>query len=173
MRQKLGAAITGVNTVLATISGGIFLIISVLITYDVIVRALGGRATGYTDVLSSLAMVVGATCTLGYTLHVNAHVKVELFANLMGTQLKRAMATLSIVALFLFSLVLTKEAWKLALDSWSMGAFMPQTIFPVKLAVPQFVAAFGYSMFTLQIIVAILDLLLSPREESVASSEVA
>ncbi len=148
------------------------MIISALITYDVIIRALGGRSTGYTDVLSSLAMVVGATCTLGYTLHVNAHVKVELFANLMGTQLKRAMATLSIAALLLFSLVLTIQAWKLALESWRMGAFMAQTIFPVKLAVPQFVAAFGYSLFTLQIIVASLDLLLGSREKFASSTDV-
>mgnify|MGYP001767444064 CR=1 FL=1 len=158
MHWKLRSAVTGLNTALATLSGGIFLILSAVMVYDIVARAVGWRATGYTDVFSSLAMVLGATWTLGYALHVDAHVKVELLTTIMGSQLKRAAAAVALVSLFTFSLVLTTEAWNLAIDSWQVGAYMPQTIFPVKLAVPQFAAAFGYSLFTLQIIVEFVAL---------------
>lgn len=155
------ATIGRINRAMATVSGGAFLLISLVITYDVIVRSLGGRALGYADLLSSLAMVLGATASLGYALQVDAHVKVEILTHLMGSQLKRAMTVFSLGLLFLFSVTLTWQAWVLALDSWRMGSFMPQTIFSIKLAVPQLVAAFGYTMFSLQALVATLDFVVS------------
>jgi TRAP-type C4-dicarboxylate transport system permease small subunit len=173
MMNKLSSAITGLNALLAVISGGIFLLISCLITYDVIIRTLGFRTSGYTDVLISISMIIGATCTLGYALHAGAHVKVELLASLMGSTVKRLMAAFSLLALLLLSLVLTKEGWTLALDSWEMGAFMAQTVFPVKLAIPQFISAIGYSMFSLQIIITLLDLGLTSKNINSSSSEVA
>lgn len=144
-----------IETLLATLFGGIFLTLSAVVAVETISRKLFNVSLQGADELGGYALAVGSTIAFSLALMGRNHIRVDVFHERFPRGLQAALNWLSIVALAAFGAFIAWVAFKVIGDTleyrstaqtpWATPLIWPQGVWYAGLVVFALVAA-GYAL---------------------------
>jgi len=135
---------------MAYASGASVLLLAIYMAIDVTSRRLGGPFSGISDTVSSFVILLVGTWSLAYALASDTHVKIDVLRNLYPPRLRALSDIIALTALLVMGAIITWQVGRIALDSFTMGAYLPQSIVSVPLFVPQTIMVIGYLALCMQ-----------------------
>jgi len=152
-----------IETVLATIFGGIFLALSVVVAVETISRKLFNVSLQGADELGGYALAVGSTIAFSLALMGRNHIRVDVFHEKFPRGLQAAFNWLSIVAIAAFGAFIAWIAFKVIGDTlayrstaqtpWATPLIYPQGVWYAGLVIFALVAI-GYAVRATMLLVA-------------------
>ena len=137
-----------VETFLATVFGGIFLLLSVVVVVETVSRKVFNVSLQGADELGGYALAVGSTIAFSLALMGRSHIRVDVFHEKFPRALQAALNWLSIVSLAVLGLFIAWVAWKVIGDTRQYGS-TAQTPWATPLIWPQSVWYAGLAIFAL------------------------
>jgi TRAP-type C4-dicarboxylate transport system permease small subunit len=144
-----------IETLLATLFGGIFLALSVVVAVETISRKMFNVSIQGADELGGYALAVGSTIAFSLALMGRNHIRVDVFHDKFPRSMQAALNWLSIVALAAFGAFIAWIAFKVIGDTmqyrstaqtpWATPLIWPQGVWYVGLVIFALVAA-GYAL---------------------------
>lgn len=125
-----------IEAVLATLFGGIFLLLSVVVVVETVSRKLFNVSIQGADELGGYALAVGSTIAFSLALMGRNHIRVDVFHDKFPRGLQAALNWLSIVALAAFGVFIAWIAFKVLGDTLQYRS-TAQTPWATPLIVPQ------------------------------------
>jgi TRAP-type C4-dicarboxylate transport system permease small subunit len=153
VRSAIGAA-DKAATALAYISGGVMLLLGLFITADVLGRRYGGFYSGATDEISVYAMALATSWALSYALAVGRHIRIDVCLGWFPRAVRRVLDYAGLALLAAFAGILAFNTWDLAVESYQMDS--RSMALQVRTAIPQAVAAAGFTFLALQSAIMLL-----------------
>lgn len=133
---------------MAYLSGLLFLLTALYITFDVTGRRFG-VFTRVTDEMSGYALAVGTMFALAYALRVGGHVRIDVLLPYLPRPVRRGLDLLAVGLMALFAWVLTFFAWRQVLFSWSIKA-KAMSFIGTPIYIPQFFVALGFTVLLVE-----------------------
>jgi TRAP-type C4-dicarboxylate transport system permease small subunit len=137
-----------IETLLATVFGGIFLGLSVVVAVETISRKLFNVSVQGADELGGYALAVGSTIAFSLALMGRNHIRVDVFHDRFPRAMQAALNWLSIVSLAAFGAFIAWIAFKVIGDTLQYGS-TAQTPWATPLIWPQSVWYAGLVVFAL------------------------
>ena len=137
-----------IETLLATVFGGIFLVLSVVVAVETVSRKVFNVSLQGADELGGYALAVGSTIAFSLALMGRNHIRVDVFHEKFSRRLQAALNWLSIVALAAFGAFIAWIAFKVIGDTLQYGS-TAQTPWATPLILPQGVWYAGLVTFAL------------------------
>jgi TRAP-type C4-dicarboxylate transport system permease small subunit len=137
-----------IETLLATVFGGIFLTLSVVVAVETVSRKVFNFSLQGADELGGYALAVGSTIAFSLALMGRNHIRVDVFHDKFPRALQAALNWLSIVALAAFGAFIAWIAFKVIGDTRQYGS-TAQTPWATPLIWPQSVWYAGLVTFAL------------------------
>lgn len=137
-----------IENFLATVFGGIFLLLSVVVVVETISRKLFNVSLQGADELGGYALAVGSTISFSLALMGRNHIRVDVFHGRFPRRLQAAMNWLSITSLALLGAFIAWVAFKVVSDTLEYGS-TAQTPWATPLIWPQGVWFVGLVVFAL------------------------
>ncbi len=137
-----------IETLLATVFGGIFLTLSVVVAVETISRKLFNVSVQGADELGGYALAVGSTIAFSLALMGRNHIRVDVFHERFPRGVQAALNWLSIVSLAAFGAFIAWVAFKVIGDTLQYGS-TAQTPWATPLIWPQSVWYAGLVVFAL------------------------
>ncbi|MDD0838565.1 TRAP transporter small permease subunit [Curvibacter sp. HBC61] len=131
-----------------TVAGWCYLLITVLICFDIGARRLLGFSTEATTELTGYLMAIGMSWGLAGTLFDRGHVRIDVLVQKLPLQVRVWLHLLSLGALLVASLFFVYGALSLAKDSWDFGATDLSTL-RMPMVIPQGLWAAGLVLLLL------------------------
>jgi len=135
-----------------SVGGWTYVVITILICLDIVMRRLIGVSTGATTELSGYLMAVGMAWGLAGTLHERAHVRIDVLVQKLPLAARAWLHVTSLLVLAIVAGFFTWGAVALAHDSWMLGATDLSTL-QMPLALPQALWAGGVALLLLACVV--------------------
>ena len=137
-----------IENFLATVFGGIFLLLSVVVVVETVSRKLFNVSLQGADELGGYALAVGSTISFSLALMGRNHIRVDVFHEKFPRGLQAAMNWLSIITLALLGVFIAWVAFKVIGDTRQYGS-TAQTPWATPLIWPQSVWFAGLVIFAL------------------------
>ena len=137
-----------IENFLATVFGGIFLLLSVVVMVETVSRKLFNVSLQGADELGGYALAVGSTISFSLALMGRNHIRVDVFHEKFPRGLQAAMNWLSIITLALLGVFIAWVAFKVIGDTRQYGS-TAQTPWATPLIWPQSVWFAGLVIFAL------------------------
>jgi TRAP-type C4-dicarboxylate transport system permease small subunit len=137
-----------IESALATLFGAIFLVLSVIVSIETISRKLFNFSLQGADELGGYALAVGSTIAFSLALMGRAHIRVDVFHELLSRRLQALFNWLSIVMLAALGVFIAWVAFKVLADTLEYGS-TAQTPWATPLIWPQGVWYAGLVVFAL------------------------
>ena len=137
-----------IETVLATVFGSIFLLLSVVVAVETISRKLFNVSIQGADELGGYALAVGSTIAFSLALMGRNHIRVDVFHDKFPRRMQAALNWLSIVSLAAFGAFIAWLAFRVIGDTLQYGS-TAQTPWATPLIWPQSVWNTGLVIFAL------------------------
>jgi len=137
-----------IETALAAVFGAIFLVLSVVVSIETISRKLFNYSLQGADELGGYALAVGSTIAFSLALMGRAHIRVDVFHELLPRRVQAALNWFSIVSLAALGLFIAWVATKVLADTSLYGS-TAQTPWATPLIWPQSVWYAGLVVFAL------------------------
>jgi TRAP-type C4-dicarboxylate transport system permease small subunit len=137
-----------IETLLATLFGGIFLLLAVVVTVETISRKLFNVSLQGADELGGYALAVGSTIAFSLALMGRNHIRVDVFHEKFPRGLQAALNWISIASLAAFGAFIAWIAFKVIGDTLQYGS-TAQTPWATPLIWPQGVWYAGLVIFAL------------------------
>ena len=133
----------------AAMAGGFgMLLVSVMVTVDVLLRKLFNVTLGGATEISGYVFAVATALSYPFVLLDRANIRIDVIYTLLSSRAKAILDLVALLLTLLFVGWLTTSVFQLLGKSFGAGSMTVGTvIFP--LWIPQFVWAFGYGLFTL------------------------
>ena len=131
-----------------TIAGWCYLVITVLICFDIGARRLLGFSTEATTEVTGYLMAIGMSWGLAGTLFERGHVRIDVLVQKMPLALRVWLHLASLLALLFATGFFAWGAFSLAKDSWDFGA-TDLSALHTPLAIPQGLWAAGLVLLLL------------------------
>jgi TRAP-type mannitol/chloroaromatic compound transport system permease small subunit len=148
----VGRILDGVFTWTGYLSGMLFLVLALFVTYDVIARKWGVYlhlpTTRVTDEISGYILALAATWGLAYTLRTDAHVRIDVLLPYLPRPLRALADFLAALLMGLFAGLVSWKIWALVLDSFESG-IRSSTYLLTPQWIPESILAIGFSLLTL------------------------
>jgi len=151
----LAASKERIETVLATLFGAIFLVLSFVVAVETISRKLFNVSLQGADELGGYALAVGSTIAFSLALMGRNHIRVDVFHEFFPRRVQAALNWLSIVTLALFGAFVAWVTLKVLGDTlqyrstaqtpWATPLIVPQSVWYAGLVIFALVAA-GYAL---------------------------
>ena len=137
-----------VETVLATVFGALFLGLSAVVTVETLSRKLFNVSLQGADELGGYALAVGSTIAFSLALMGRAHIRVDVFHELLPRKLQSVLNWLAVVSLAALGVFIAWIAFKVLADTLQYGS-TAQTPWATPLIYPQAVWYAGLVVFAL------------------------
>lgn len=137
-----------IETLLATVFGGIFLTLSVVVAFETVSRKLFNVSVQGADELGGYALAVGSTIAFSLALMGRNHIRVDVFHDRFPRAVQAALNWLAIVSLAAFGAFIAWIAFKVIGDTLQYGS-TAQTPWATPLIWPQGVWYAGLVVFAL------------------------
>jgi TRAP-type C4-dicarboxylate transport system permease small subunit len=137
-----------IESALATLFGGIFLLLSVVVTVETISRKVFNVSLQGADELGGYALAVGSTIAFSLALMGRNHIRVDVFHERFPRWMQALMNWLAIVSLALLGAFIAWVAFKVIADTRQYGS-TAQTPWATPLIWPQGVWYAGLVIFAL------------------------
>jgi TRAP-type mannitol/chloroaromatic compound transport system permease small subunit len=148
----LGHLLDRVFTWTGYLSGMLFLLLAVFVTYDVIARKWGAYlhlpTTRVTDELSGYILALAATWGLAYTLRTDAHVRIDVLLPYLPRRWRAFADFLAVVLMGFFAGLVSWKIWALVLDSFESD-IRSSTYLLTPQWIPEGILGIGFSLLTL------------------------
>jgi TRAP-type mannitol/chloroaromatic compound transport system permease small subunit len=148
----LGRMLDGVFAASGYLSGLLFLVLAVFVTYDVIARKWGVYlhlpTTRVTDEISGYILALAATWGLAYTLRTDAHVRIDVLLPYLPRRWRAFADFLAVVLMGFFAGLISWKIWALVLDSFESG-IRSSTYLLTPQWIPEGILGIGFSLLTL------------------------
>jgi len=131
-----------------TIAGWCYLVITVLICFDIGARRLLGFSTEATTELTGYLMAIGMSWGLAGTLFERGHVRIDVLVQKLPLKVRVWLHLASLVALLVATGFFAWGAFSLAKDSWDFGA-TDLSALHTPLVIPQGLWAAGLALLLL------------------------
>lgn len=145
---RVHGAVAVVSLWMARAGGCLLVIVSFLISFEILARKLLLLPFGIGTELSSYALAIGASWSFAYALLHRAHVRIDVLRNLLPTAMQALLDLLALLSLTALALVLTWYAFDTAETSWSLGA-RENTTLGTPLIIPHGLWLVGLAWFAL------------------------
>jgi TRAP-type C4-dicarboxylate transport system permease small subunit len=159
IRTLEGRLVTG----MAYVCGGLFIVLALYTTFDVLGRRFGGPFSGVTDEMGEYALALGSSWALAYTLRTGGHVRVDVIFPYLSTALRGRLDALAMALMAVFAGTVSVYLWRLAVSSHAIGA-TGHSIIQTPQWVPQAMMAAGYSLLALVSLTSCLAFLLGVED---------
>lgn len=146
--QKASTMKQRIENLLATVFGGIFLLLSAVVTVETLSRKLFNISLQGADELGGYALAVGSTIAFSLALMGRNHIRVDVFHEHFPRRLQATLNWLAIVSLALFGAFIAWIAFKVIGDTLQYGS-TAQTPWATPLIWPQSVWYAGLVVFAL------------------------
>lgn len=137
-----------IENALATVFGGIFLLLAVVVVIETLSRKLFNVSLQGADELGGYALAVGSTISFSLALMGRNHIRVDVFHEMFPRPLQAFLNWFSIVTLALFGAFVAWIATKVITDTMQYGS-TAQTPWATPLIIPQGVWYAGLVIFAL------------------------
>lgn len=137
-----------IENFLATVFGGIFLLLSVVVVVETVSRKLFNVSLQGADELGGYALAVGSTISFSLALMGRNHIRVDVFHEKFPRRLQAALNWLSITALAVLGAFIAWVAFKVITDTLQYGS-TAQTPWATPLIWPQSIWFAGLVVFAL------------------------
>jgi len=134
------------ETIASFIFGGIFLALSVLVAVEVIVRKLFGISLQGVDELGGYALAVGATISFSLALLGRAHMRIDIFHDMLPRNVKAILNWLAATLMAVFAVLLIWNCYGVVTETLDYGS-TAATPWATPLIYPQSVWMFGFAVF--------------------------
>lgn len=134
-----------------TAAGWCYLLITVLICFDVLARRLLGFSSGSTTELTGYLMAVGMSWGMAGTLYERGHVRIDVLVQKLPLRLRVWLHLASLLALGVAAAFFVYGAFSLTRDSAQLGA-TDLSALRTPLAIPQGLWAAGLTLLLLAVI---------------------
>lgn len=144
-----------IESILATVFGSIFLLLSVVVVVETISRKVFNISIQGADELGGYALAVGSTISFSLALMGRNHIRVDVFHEKFGPRLQAFLNWLSIVLLAVLGVFIAWVAFKVLGDTlqyrstaqtpWATPLIIPQSVWYAGLVTFALVAV-GYSI---------------------------
>ncbi|CAN7526930.1 TRAP transporter small permease subunit [Variovorax sp. LjRoot290] len=131
-----------------TIAGWCYLVITVLICFDIGARRLLGFSTEATTEVTGYLMAIGMSWGLAGTLFERGHVRIDVLVQKLPLKMRVWLHLASLLALLVATGFFAWGAFSLAKDSWDFGA-TDLSALHTPLAIPQGLWAAGLALLLL------------------------
>lgn len=111
--KKVDKLFISFNRLLGIVSGWLILVISILISYEVVMRYLFSAAPNWTSDVSRHLLIIVALCPAAYALYEKAHINVDFFINRSKKKAKKILNILYYIPVLIFSGVLLWKSFEL------------------------------------------------------------
>ena len=137
-----------IESALATVFGGIFLVLAVIVTVETVMRKVFNVSLQGADELGGYALAVGSTIAFSMALMGRNHIRVDVFHEMMPRPVQAFLNWFSIVSLAAFGIFVAWVATKVIADTQAYGS-TAQTPWATPLIWPQSVWYAGLVVFAL------------------------
>lgn len=137
------------------VAGWCYLIITVLITFDIVARRLLGFSTEATTELTGYLMAIGMSWGLAGTLLERGHVRIDVLVQRLPLPVRVWLHLASLLALLVSTAFFVYGAYSLARDSYDFGSTDLSTL-QMPLVIPQGLWAAGFMLFLLTIVAVVM-----------------
>lgn len=131
-----------------TIAGWCYLVITLLICFDILARRLLGFSSESTTEVTGYLMAIGMSWGLAGTLFERGHVRIDVLVQKMPLKVRVWLHLASLAALLVATAFFTWGAFSLAKDSWDFGA-TDLSALRTPLSIPQGLWAAGLALMLL------------------------
>lgn len=145
---KASAMKDRIETALATVFGGIFLLLSVVVVVETVSRKLFNVSLQGADELGGYALAVGSTIAFSLALMGRNHIRVDVFHDRFPRAVQAALNWVSITSLAVLGIFIAWIAFKVLGDTLQYGS-TAQTPWATPLIWPQSVWYAGIVIFAL------------------------
>lgn len=147
--RRLLGGLNGVSMALAYVGGAVLLLISFLITADVLARKFLGVSSALTDEFGGYALAIGGLWALAFCLTTGAQVRIDILLPYFPPRVREALNYAALALLVAFAAILAWYSWKLAIESFQTDA-RAMSFIRTPLVLPQTCMAIGFSLLALQ-----------------------
>jgi TRAP-type C4-dicarboxylate transport system permease small subunit len=137
------------------VAGCCYLVITVLITFDIVARRLLGFSTEATTELTGYLMAIGMSWGLAGTLLERGHVRIDVLVQRLPLSVRVWLHLASLLALLVSTAFFVFGAYSLARYSYDFGSTDLSTL-QMPLVIPQGLWAAGFVLFLLTIVAVVL-----------------
>jgi TRAP-type C4-dicarboxylate transport system permease small subunit len=137
-----------VESLLATVFGGVFIVLAFVVAVETFSRKLFNVSLQGADELGGYALAVGSTIAFSLALMGRNHIRVDVLHEHLPRRMQAAMNWIAIVSLAAFGLFIAWVAWKVIADTRLYGS-TAQTPWATPLIIPQGVWYAGLATFAL------------------------
>jgi TRAP-type C4-dicarboxylate transport system permease small subunit len=138
----------GISSRAMTVAGWCYLVITVLICFDIFARRLLGFSTEATTEVTGYLMAIGMSWGLAGTLFERGHVRIDVLVQKLPLKVRVWLHLASLFALLVATGFFAWGAFALARDSWELGA-TDLSALHTPLAIPQGLWAAGLALLLL------------------------
>lgn len=137
-----------IETVLATLFGGIFLALAVVVSIETASRKLFNVSLQGADELGGYTLALGSTIAFSLALMGRNHIRVDVFHEMLPRRLQAFLNWFSVASLAALGLFIAWVAFKVIVDTMNYGSTAP-TPWATPLIYPQAVWYAGLVVFAL------------------------
>jgi len=128
-----------------------------MLTYEVIARYFFVKPTTWAAELSQLCLIWGCLLAMAWVLSQRHHITVNAVTNLLPAGAQKLCVALSLVAIILFSVIVTVWGWEIFHDSFrrgrTTGSLLNLPSWVAELSVPV-----GFALLTAQAVVELIGM---------------
>jgi TRAP-type C4-dicarboxylate transport system permease small subunit len=140
---------------LALAAGGLFLLLSVYIGFDVTLRYWFGFSTAASDEIGAYALAVGSAFALAHALRHGAHVRIDVLLPHLPAPVRAVLSWAAMALMAAFAILLTVAVWRLAAESYVTDARAVSHL-RTPLFLPQGLMALGLTVLSIEAVVSLV-----------------
>lgn len=145
------------NHLLGAISGGLILLASIFISYEVIMRYVFGNAPNWTNDVTRYFLLAIAFVPAAFALIEKAHINVDVLSSRAHGKVKLFLNILSYVVIFIFSSVVVWQTYPSLIRS-IQGGWRTQGTFTIPASILYIIIVFGSIFLLITCVFSVIEL---------------
>ena len=142
---------------MAYLCGGMFLMLALFITYQVIARKFDIIMAPGMDLMSGYTMAMASTWAFSYALRTGSHVRIDVLLPFMSPRIRWWADQAAFLSIAFFVGITAWKTWEMVMKSHEIGA-VTNTYPLVPLWIPQVFVGIGFSMLAFTAIHMMVDM---------------
>ncbi len=143
---------------MAYLCGGMFLLLALFITYQVIARKFDIIMAPGMDLMSGYTMAMASTWAFSYALRTGSHVRIDVLLPFMSGRVRWWADQAALFSIAFFVGITAWKTWEMVMKSHEIGA-VTNTYPLVPLWIPQVFVGIGFSMLAFTAIHMMVDMI--------------